>query len=134
MHLYAGSLAMYYESISRASAGLYRFGFHETDNRFTQWFRSNERRAIRGDHKWEMMERIANKVGDDVRSFWISTNDITLSRYTLERLVNNQWVTLIDSLAEPVNLDPQIMKEIYVNANKWLSTNGYKDDAFKRAA
>jgi hypothetical protein len=89
---------------------------------------------MRGDHKWEMMERIANKVGDDVRSFWISTNDITLSRYTLERLVNNQWVTLIDSLAEPVNPDPQIMKEIYVNANNWLRTNGYKDDAFKRAA
>ena len=134
MHLYAGPLAMDYESISRACAGLYRFGFHETDNRFTPWFRSNERRAMRGNHKWEMMERIANKVGDDVRSFWISTNDITLSRYTLERLVNNQWVTLIDSLAEPVNPDPQIMKEIYVNANNWLRTNGYKDDAFKRAA
>jgi hypothetical protein len=59
---------------------------------------------------------------------------ITLSRYTLERLVNNQWVTLIDSLAAPVNPDPQIMKEIYVNANNWLRTNGYKDDAFKRAA
>ena len=33
---------------------------------------------------WSRMERVANKVGDDVRSSWISPNDVALENFSLE--------------------------------------------------
>ena len=135
LHLFTKSLTMDYEAISQVCAGLYRFGFSENDPRFKRWFRSEERQSMLGNEKWESMERIANKVGDDVRSFWISLSDIPLTKYTLEHLVNGQWNKLIDVTAEvSATPDSSVLTSLRDNSSQWLKRNGFRDNAFKRAA
>ena len=43
---------------------------------------------------WSKMESVANKVGDDVRSFWIAPNDVALEDFSLE-IYAGGWIPLI---------------------------------------
>jgi len=45
---------------------------------------------------WSKMESVANKVGDDVRSFWIAPNDVALEDFSLEVYAGG-WITLISN-------------------------------------
>jgi hypothetical protein len=40
------------------------------------------------------MERLAKKVGDEPRGFWISTSNVELRDCTLEQLIDNAWVEI----------------------------------------
>jgi hypothetical protein len=67
-----------------------------TDNRFKKWWNSNERASMKSNQLWSKMESVANKVGDDVRSFWISHHDVALENFSLEVYAGG-WVTLISN-------------------------------------
>lgn len=83
------------DKIRIATGGIFRFSFDSTDHHFKKWHFSDERKAIINDLFLRRMESIANKVGDDVRSFWISSFDIPLSHFTLESYENGCWLTLL---------------------------------------
>lgn len=72
--------------------GVWRFSFDSDDSRFKKWRSSNERNLIQNDIEWRRMESIANKVGDEVSTFWIATADVALEKFTLEEYVDGAWV------------------------------------------
>lgn len=76
----------------------YRFGFNSADDKFTKWFNSKERTVARCSNQWMVMESIANKVGDDIRSFWIAKEDLPLENFSLE-VFDGGWKMLLDNVS-----------------------------------
>lgn len=81
--------------IGKVFGNFYRFSFDSSDERLQKWFYSEERKIARNSNEWVNMESVANKVGDDIRSFWFSTNDLMLENFSLEVFENGQWNMLL---------------------------------------
>jgi ABC-type Fe2+-enterobactin transport system substrate-binding protein len=48
---------------------------------------------------WQMMESIANKVKDEVSSFWISSADVKLESFTLEIYEDSEWKEILTNVS-----------------------------------
>lgn len=81
--------------LSQFTGGIYRFEFNSNESRFVKWKYSNERKAVKNNIDWRRMESVANKVGDDVRSFWISPTDINLENFSLDKFSDGGWNRLL---------------------------------------
>jgi hypothetical protein len=83
-----------YVSIEPFFGGFYRFGFDSSDHNFEKWFFSNARKKVFEGSDGFRLEKIAKKIGDDIRLFWISEQDIPLENFTLERFLttDNKWI------------------------------------------
>ena len=88
----------------------YRFGFDSTDVRVKKWFYCDERKQLTSNVAWMRMESVANKVDDDVRSFWISTQDLALENFSLE-VFDRGWQTVLEN-ASLSNLDGESRRVI----------------------
>lgn len=96
MHVCHKGIYVDLDKVGQHTGNFYRFGFDSAETRFKKWWYSNERNQIKSNQFWEGMESIANKVGDDVRSFWISTQDVALENFSLEVYAGG-WITLISN-------------------------------------
>jgi hypothetical protein len=76
----------------------YRFSFDSADTRIKKWFFSEERKHLKNDALWMRMESVANKVDDDVRSFWIATQDLALENFSLE-VFDGGWKMLLENVS-----------------------------------
>jgi hypothetical protein len=85
------------DKIGAVVGGFYRFGFDSTDTRFKKWWYSDERVVMREKADWIRMESVANKVGDDVRAFWIAEKDVALENFSLEEHVDGGWKTILSN-------------------------------------
>ena len=94
VHLSQKSVHVDLDKVGNHVGSFFRFGFESTDSRFKKWWYSDERAAKKSSQFWLKMESVANKVGDDVRSFWISPNDVALENFSLEIFAGG-WITLI---------------------------------------
>lgn len=94
VHLSQKSVHIDLDKVGNFVGGFFRFGFESTDSRFKKWWHSDERVSMRTNRLWSKMESVANKVGDDVRSFWISPNDVALEDFSLE-IYAGGWIPLI---------------------------------------
>lgn len=94
VHLSQKSVHVDLDKVGNHVGSFFRFGFEPTDSRFKKWWYSNERASMKSNQLWSRMESVANKVGDDVRSFWISPNDVALENFSLEIFAGG-WITLI---------------------------------------
>jgi len=83
------------DKIGAVFGSFYRFGFDSADTRFKKWWFCEERKAKRQDDDWIRMESIANKVGDDARTFWIAENDVLLENFSLEEHIDGGWKTIL---------------------------------------
>ena len=84
------------DKVGNYVGSFFRFGFESTDSRFKKWWHSDERASMKTNQLWSKMESVANKVGDDVRAFWISPNDVALEEFSLEVYAGG-WITLISN-------------------------------------
>ncbi len=96
MHLNQ-SIYIDFDKFSQFTGGIYRFGFDSNESRFVKWKFSNERKVLENNIEWRKMESIANKVGDDIRSFWISPTDVSLEKFSLDQFSNGEWNSLLTS-------------------------------------
>ncbi len=96
LHTVQKSMNVNLDRVGQHTGNVYRFGFNSTDIRFKKWWHSEERDFVKTNQLWSGMESIANKVGDDVRSFWISPNDVQLEDFSLEVYAGG-WITLIEN-------------------------------------
>ncbi len=94
LHLQQKSVNVNLDKVGNYVGSFFRFGFESTDTRFKKWWHSSERAAIKPSQLWSKMESVANKVGDDVRSFWISPHDLALENFSLE-IYAGGWIKLI---------------------------------------
>ena len=72
---------------------------------------SDERASIKSNQLWSKMESVANKVGDDVRSFWIAPHDVALENFSLEIFAGG-WIKLISN-GSVSDADLETLKLIY---------------------
>ena len=97
----------------------YRFSFESSDARFRKWFMSEERHKLKNNQYWMQMEKVANKVGDDVRSFWFSNNQIDLENFNLEVFEGSWKVLLVNaSLSMP---DSEVLDTIQIIKNESIA-------------
>jgi hypothetical protein len=96
LHAVQKSMYVNLDRVGQYTGNFYRFGFESTDTRFKKWWYSEERAQMKSNNLWTSMESIANKVGDDVRSFWISRHDVALEDFSLE-VYSGGWITLISN-------------------------------------
>ena len=96
VHLTQKSVHVDLDKMGFRVGSFFRFGFESTDSRFKKWWYSNERASMKSNQLWSRMESVANKVGDDVRSFWISPDDVALENFSLEIFAGG-WITLISN-------------------------------------
>lgn len=94
-HLAHKNIYVDLDKIGKVFGNFYRFSFDSTDTRIKKWFWSDERKKMIGNASWMGMESIANKVGDDVRCFWIATDDLVLENFGLEVYENGGWRELL---------------------------------------
>ena len=94
VHLSQKSVHVDLDKVGNYVGSFFRFGFESSDRRFKKWWHSDERASMKSNQLWSRMESVANKVGDDVRSFWISPNDVALENFSLEIFAGG-WITLI---------------------------------------
>ena len=95
-HIYHKGVNVDLDKVGQYTGNFYRFGFESIDTRFKKWWHSYERAQMKSNKLWTTMESVANKVGDDVRSFWISPHDVTLENFSLEVYAGG-WITLISN-------------------------------------
>lgn len=105
MHVQHKGIYVDLDKLGALFGKFYRFSFESTDARIKKWFFSKERKALMNNPFWMRMENMANKVGDDVRSFWISTEDIPLENFCLE-VFDNGWKPLLENTSLS-NLSPE---------------------------
>lgn len=112
IHLQHKGIVVDLDKIGKVFGKFYRFGFDNTEERFKKWFYSKERDIARCIGKWIEMESTANKVGDEIRSFWISTSDLLLENFSLEIFENGKWNVLISnaSLSQLTDSELQIIE------------------------
>jgi hypothetical protein len=96
VHLSQKSVHVDLDKVGNHVGSFFRFGFESTDSRFKKWWNSDERATMKSNVFWSKMESVANKVGDDVRAFWISPNDVPLKDFSLEVYAGG-WITLISN-------------------------------------
>ena len=96
VHLSQKSVNVDLDKVGNYIGSFFRFGFESTDTRFKKWWHSDERASMKTNQLWSKMEIVANKVGDDVRAFWISPNDVALEEFSLEVYAGG-WITLISN-------------------------------------
>ena len=94
VHLSHKSVHVDLDKVGNHVGSFFRFGFESTDSRFKKWWYSNERASMKSNQLWSKMESVANKVGDDVRSFWIAPHDVALENFSLEIFAGG-WIKLI---------------------------------------
>lgn len=97
VHLQRKDVFVDLEKIGSVYGNFYRFGFDSSDSRLKNWHFSQERRSLQSSPFISMSEKIANKVGDDARSFWIAVNDLALEKFTLEVHEGGQWTMLLSN-------------------------------------
>ena len=95
LHLQHKSLFIDFDKLGHYTGNLYRFGFDSSDQRFKKWWHCEERKKMQCNDNWRSMESVANKVGDDARSFWISVNDVQLEDFSLDVFAGG-WINLIE--------------------------------------
>ena len=134
LHSSIKGLVVDYEAITAETEGLYRFGFSSEDKRFKRWWHSEERTQMLNNIEWRLMESLANKVGDDVRQFWIATDDVALHDYTLEGLESGQWKTLIDSSNDGNADHSRSISTLCANADRWADRHGFTLESFRKVA
>jgi hypothetical protein len=88
------NMATDYSAISKLIGGFWRFGFDSKHPKCEKWFFSKARNEAYKDPGMLHMDQIANRVGDNIRNFWVSEEDIPLDIFTLEILdtASNEWV------------------------------------------
>ena len=96
LHIHQKGVKLDLDKVGRYTDNFYRFGFESTDKRFKKWWHSEERTLMKSNNFWMSMESLANKVGDDVRSFWISPHDVALENFSLEVYAGG-WINLISN-------------------------------------
>lgn len=102
----------------------YRFSFDSADIRIKKWFFSEERKHLKNNAFWMRMESVANKVDDDVRSFWISTKDLALENFSLE-VFDGGWKMLLENVsvsslsAESQSIISKLQAESIENCNEF---------------
>lgn len=111
VHLSQKSVHVDLDKVGNHVGSFFRFGFESTDSRFKKWWYSDERAAKKSSQFWLKMESVANKVGDDVRSFWISPNDVALENFSLEIFAGG-WIKLITN-GSVSDADLETLKLIY---------------------
>jgi hypothetical protein len=125
-HLQHNGVVVDLDKIGKVFGNFYRFGFDSADARLKKWFFSKEREVARNNSGWARMESVANKVGDDVRSFWIATEDLELKDFSLEVYENGQWnillsnasiTSLTDEQKSIISLHSQISADMCVKWN-----------------
>jgi hypothetical protein len=96
-----------YKSISPLIGGFWRFGFDSKREHCEKWFFSKARTEAYKNPAAIRMDQIANKVGDNIRTFWISEKDIPLETFTLEifNTDTNEWIYVDPSTIRFVNLE-----------------------------
>ena len=87
------------DKVSSFVGGIYRFSFDSTEQQFKRWKFCDERKALMNDMFWRSMEQLANKVGDEVQAFWISTTDLKLENFSLERFENGYWNAVLKDVS-----------------------------------
>lgn len=132
-HLHCKNIHVDLSGIAEASGGLYRFGFDSGDDRFKKWFYSSERKEIASLDAWNKMEKIANKVGDNVREFWISTDDIQLKNFSLESFENGKWEKLMEDAGFEDGYD-EIVDMLCMRSRAVCDEYGIKLEDFRLAA
>ena len=87
------------DKIGKTIGYFYRFGFDAEKANIKKWFNSPQREIARQNPQWIQMESVANKIGDDVRSFWFSENDLQLENFSLEYFENGIWNCVLSDAA-----------------------------------
>ena len=113
------------DKIGAVIGKFYRFSFDSADDRFIKWFYSKERTVARCINQWIKMESIANKVGDDIRTFWITTEDLPLENFSLE-VFDNGWKILLNNISfSNLNTDSKLaIDELKTNSRKYCREFG----------
>lgn len=138
-HLHTKGVHVDLDKIGAVIGKFYRFGFDSTDARFTKWLHSKERTVARCIKQWIAMESIANKVGDDVRSFWIATEDLPLENFSLE-VFDGGWKMLLEntSISNLNTLEDQTISDLMMESVEKCEEFGipasFKASAGKTAA
>jgi hypothetical protein len=97
-HLQHKGLHVNLDKISEVVGKFYRFGFDSADTRLKKWYFSAERRKMQNNFNWLQMEKVANKVGDNIHSFWIANEDLKLENFSLE-VYEGGWKVLLDNVS-----------------------------------
>ncbi len=135
LHHSVKNVAVDYEAIGKSCEGLFRFGFSASDTRIKRWWHSEERTQMAKNDFWRHMESLANKVGDEVRQFWIASSDLELRDYTLEKYENGVWVTVINSLnGNSSKATDEVIEALCANAERWADKFGLSQSDFRLAA
>ena len=79
------------DKLGQLTGGIYRFAFDSNDEQFVKWRFSAARKALENNIEWRRMESIANKVSDEPRLFWISSDDVELINFSLEEFSDGKW-------------------------------------------
>ena len=113
-HLQHKNVFVDLDKIGSVFGKFYRFSFESSDARLKKWFFSNERNLLQHNSIWSQMESKANKVGDDVRSFWISANRIALENFSLEVFENGKWNYVLQNttLSNLNTSDTQVIEKL----------------------
>ena len=111
VHLSQKSVHVDLDKVGNHVGSFFRFGFESTDSRFKKWCYSDERASMKSNQLWSKMESVANKVGDDVRSFWIAPHDVALENFSLEIFAGG-WIKLISN-GSVSDADLETLKLIY---------------------
>jgi hypothetical protein len=98
LHLQHKGIYVDLDKIGSEIGRFYRFSFESTDSRIKKWFFSEERKTLKNNLNWILMESIANKVGDDVRSFWFAKQNLTLENFNLE-VFDRGWNMLLEDVS-----------------------------------
>ena len=98
IHLQHNGVHVDLDKIGADFGKFYRFSFDSTDARIKKWFFTEERKLLKNNAFWMRMESVANKVGDDTRSFWIATQDLALEKFGLE-VFDGGWKVLLENVS-----------------------------------
>jgi hypothetical protein len=97
VHIQRRNVFVDLDKIGSELGGFYRFGFESSNSLFKKWHFSQERKSASSGELFSVFERIANKVGDDTRSFWISATDVPLEGFSLEIFKGGHWEMLLEN-------------------------------------
>ena len=95
VHLQRKNVFVDLQKIGSFYGNFYRFSFDSGDARFKKWHFSQERKSLQSNQQVVVLDRVANKVGDDARGFWIATSDVALENFSLEVHEGGHWISLI---------------------------------------
>lgn len=94
-HLGSNKPNIRWDELSEIIGGIFRFEFLEDDDRIQRWKYSDFRMNNIQDERYRMLERTANKCGDDINSFYFSTVAMELKSCKLQKYINGDWIDLL---------------------------------------